>query len=49
MYDIRRLGLPLIPAVGTPYQPGVKGGTYGDQTCIPIPVIETFNNPNFTG
>ena len=49
MYDIRRLGLPLVPAVGTPYQPGVKGGTYGDQTCIPIPVIETFNNPNFTG
>lgn len=49
MYDIRRLGLPLVPAVGTPYQPGVKGGTYGDQTCIPIPVIETFNNPNFRG
>ncbi len=47
MYDIRRLGLPFVPAIGTAYQPGVKGGTYGDQTCIPIPVIETFNNPNF--
>ena len=47
LYDIRRLGLPFVPAIGTAYQPGVKGGTYGDQTCIPIPIIETFNNPNF--
>ena len=46
-YDIRRLGLPFVPAIGTDYQPGVKGGTYGDQTCIPIPIIETFNNENF--
>ncbi len=48
-YDVRRLGLPLVPAAGTPYQLGVKGGSYGDQTCVPIPIIETFNNPTIRG
>ncbi len=43
-YDIRRLNLPLIPAAGEPYQPGIKGGTYGDQTCIPLPIVELYNN-----
>ena len=49
LYDIRRLNLALVPAVDTGYQVGIKGGTYGDKTCLPIPQTETFNNPNFTG
>jgi hypothetical protein len=43
MGDIRRLGLPLSPATGAPY---VTGGTYGDQSCFPLPNIERINNPN---
>lgn len=43
-YDVRRHSLPLFPAAGEPYQVGIKGGTYGDQTCIPMPNIELFNN-----
>ena len=41
--DIRRLGLPLSPATGAPY---VSSGTYGDQSCFPLPNIERINNPN---
>ncbi|HEV2179731.1 MAG TPA: RagB/SusD family nutrient uptake outer membrane protein [Gemmatimonadaceae bacterium] len=41
--DIRRLGLPLSPAVGAPY---VDGGTYADQSCFPLPNVERINNPN---
>ncbi|HEY7894373.1 MAG TPA: RagB/SusD family nutrient uptake outer membrane protein [Gemmatimonadaceae bacterium] len=41
--DIRRLGLPLSPAVGAPY---VNGGTYADQACFPLPNVERINNPN---
>lgn len=48
-YDIHRLDLELFPAPGAEYQAGVKGGSYGDQTCIPIPVIETFNNETIRG
>ena len=48
-YDIRRLSLPLFPTTGTDYQPGIKGGTYGDQICIPIPIVETFNNETIRG
>ncbi len=44
MGDIRRLGLPWLPAAGTPYPGG--GGTYGDQTCFPLPDAERINNPN---
>jgi len=44
MGDIRRLGLAWLPAVGTPYPGG--GGTYGDQTCFPLPDAERINNPN---
>ena len=42
-YDIRRLNLPLNPAAGTAYP--IKGGTYGDQRCWPLPDVERFNNP----
>ncbi len=44
LYDIQRFNLPLQPAPGTPYPD--KGGFYGTTTCLPIPDIERFNNPN---
>jgi hypothetical protein len=33
-----------------PFQSGTnrKGQTYSDLTCIPLPDVETLNNPNFT-
>ena len=43
-YDIQRFELPLVPAPGTDYP--LKGGTYGNTTCLPLPDIERFNNPN---
>ncbi|HET9985844.1 MAG TPA: hypothetical protein VFQ38_19755 [Longimicrobiales bacterium] len=42
-YDIQRFNLPFNPAVGAPFG---KGGTYGNTTCLPLPNIEKFNNPN---
>jgi hypothetical protein len=44
-YDVRRFNLPLYPPTGTPYP---KGGTYGNEVCLPIPQVETLNNPNFS-
>ena len=41
--DIRRLNLPLAPATGASY---ISGGTYGDQSCFPLPNVERINNPN---
>ena len=41
--DMRRLNLPLIPAVGAPFP---RGGLYGDQRCFPLPAVERNNNPN---
>jgi hypothetical protein len=49
LYDVRRHDLPLFPTPGTPYQVGIKGGSYGDQTCIPLHIVETFNNPTIRG
>jgi hypothetical protein len=47
LYDVRRLSLPLVPAAGLPYSITYsKGGTYGTETCMPIPAVETNNNPN---
>ncbi len=47
LYDVRRLGLPLIPAAGLDYSIAYnKGGKYGSETCMPIPDVETNNNPN---
>jgi hypothetical protein len=43
-YDIQRFNLTLNPAVGSPY--ARVGGTYGNTTCLPLPDIERFNNPN---
>lgn len=42
--DMRRLALPFLPAAGVAYPGG--GGTYGDQTCFPLPEAERINNPN---
>ena len=42
-YDIQRLQLPQVPAQGTAFP---KGGFYGNTTCLPLPDIERFNNPN---
>jgi hypothetical protein len=42
--DIRRYNLPLIPATGSTYTAG--GGTYGAQSCFPLPDVERINNPN---
>jgi len=41
--DIRRYGLPMLPAAGTPF---LSGGVYGPQTCFPLPDVERVNNPN---
>lgn len=46
-YDIQRFNIPLNPPPGTPYP--LKGGTYGNTTCLPLPDIERYNNPNVTG
>jgi starch-binding outer membrane protein, SusD/RagB family len=43
-YDIQRFNLPLVPAPGTTFPN--KGGSYGNTTCLPLPDIERFNNPN---
>ncbi len=43
LYDIHRFQLPLVPATGTAF---AKGGTYGTTTCLPLPDVERFNNPN---
>ncbi len=42
-FDIERLNLDLVPAVGSPY---LQGGVYGGTVCFPIPDIEKNNNPN---
>jgi hypothetical protein len=41
--DLRRYGLPFLPAAGTPY---FTNGQYGTQTCFPLPDVEKINNPN---
>lgn len=41
--DMRRLNLPLIPAIGAPFP---RGGVYSDQRCFPLPAVERNNNPN---
>ena len=43
LHDVARYDLPLTPAPGTQYR---KGGTYGSETCLPLPDVERLNNPN---
>lgn len=44
--DLRRYGVPFQPASGTAYPGG--GGTYGTQTCFPLPDVERINNPSIS-
>ena len=44
--DLRRYDLTFMPATGSPY---FAGGTYGSQTCFPLPDIERINNPQIGG
>lgn len=47
LFDVRRLNLTLIPSTGDSYSIIYhKGGNYGNETCMPIPAVETNNNPN---
>ncbi len=48
--DIRRnpANVLNVPASGTPYAIKPALGSYGTQTCYPIPLVETSNNPNFS-
>lgn len=41
--DLRRFDLQFIPEVGETYR---QGGTYGNNTCFPLPDVERNNNPN---
>ncbi|HUQ81514.1 MAG TPA: RagB/SusD family nutrient uptake outer membrane protein [Gemmatimonadaceae bacterium] len=45
-YDMQRFNVPFNPAVGTAFP--LKGGTYGNTRCLPLPDVERFNNPNIT-
>ena len=42
-FDIERMNLALVPAVGSPY---LQGGVYGGTVCFPVPDIEKNNNSN---
>jgi hypothetical protein len=41
--DLNRYDLPFLPPPGSPFK---DGGTYGEQTCFPLPAVERLNNPN---
>ncbi len=43
-YDIERFQIPFYPPVGAPFP--LKGGQYGNTTCLPLPDIEKNNNPS---
>ena len=43
-YDMQRFNVPFNPPVGTAFP--LKGGTYGNTRCLPLPDVERFNNPN---
>ncbi|MDB4881925.1 MAG: RagB/SusD protein, partial [Gemmatimonadetes bacterium] len=42
--DMNRKGLPFLPAAGTANR---KSQIFGAVTCVPLPDVETLNNPNF--
>ncbi len=44
-YDIARFKIPFTPPEGAAFE---KGGNYGNTTCLPLPDIERFNNPNIS-
>ena len=43
-WDINRFNLPLDPPADAPFP--IKGGTYANLRCLPLPDIERLNNPN---
>jgi len=45
-YDMQRFQITFTgaEATGQPYP--LKGGNYGNTTCLPLPDVERFNNPN---
>jgi hypothetical protein len=43
--DMFRLNQPFFNPPGTPY-PSKAGGVYGPTGCLPLPTVETANNPN---
>jgi starch-binding outer membrane protein, SusD/RagB family len=43
-YDMQRFNVAFNPPVGAAFP--IKGGTYGNTRCLPLPDIERFNNPN---
>jgi hypothetical protein len=45
MGDLFRLNEPFFNPPGTPY-PSKAGGAYGPTGCLPLPTVETSNNPN---
>ncbi len=45
--DIIRFNIPQSPTAGTPFP--IKGGTYGNQLCFPLPDVERNNNPTLSG
>lgn len=47
-YDMQRFQIawPADEAPNAPFP--LKGGQYGNTTCLPLPDIERFNNPNVT-
>jgi hypothetical protein len=42
--DLRRYNLPMQPLAGTTYP--ASSGTYGAQSCFPLPDVERINNPS---
>ncbi len=44
--DVIRYGISLSPPPGAPYH---GDGTYGNQLCLPLPLIEKQNNPRLGG
>jgi starch-binding outer membrane protein, SusD/RagB family len=43
-YDMQRFNVPFNPAVGAAFP--IKGGSYGNTRCLPLPDVERFNNPS---
>jgi hypothetical protein len=43
LYDIRRFNMALDPPGGANYP---LGGQYGSERCLPLPDVESANNPN---
>ena len=43
-YDMQRFNIPFNPPVGASFP--IKGGSYGNTRCLPLPDVERFNNPN---